>query len=82
MFQLGRDLVFELLAVDGGSAAPRPGGIARLEHEVGDYAVEEEAVVVAARGEGAEVCAGFGGMVVIELDYYGALGLELVALGK
>lgn len=60
MFELGRDFVFELFAVDGGPAAAGAGGIAGLQHEVGDYAVEEEGVVVAAFGEGAEVFAGLG----------------------
>lgn len=58
MFEGGGYLVFEFLAVDGGPAAAGARGVASLEHEVWDDAVEEEGVVVAARGEGGEVCAG------------------------
>ncbi len=57
----GVDLVVELVAVDGGAAAAGAGRVARLEHEVGDYAVKEEVVVVAAGGEGGEVFAGLRG---------------------
>lgn len=74
MFQLRRYLVFELLTVDGGPTSPCTGGVTGLEHEVGDYAVEEEGVVVATGGEGGEVCAGFGSVVIVEFDYYHALG--------
>ncbi len=62
MFQTGVDLVFELFAVDGAAAAAGAGGVAGLEHEVWDYAVEEDVVVVAALGEGGEVFAGLGGV--------------------
>lgn len=58
MFQAGMYLVFELFGVDGTAAAAGAGGVAGLEHEVGDYAVEEDVVVVAALGEGGEVFAG------------------------
>lgn len=51
------DLVFELVAVDGATAAAGAGGVAGLEHEVGDDAVEEDVVVVAALCEGGEVFA-------------------------
>jgi hypothetical protein len=63
MFQGGRDLVFEFLAVDGGTAAAGSRRVAGLEHEVGDYTVEEEVVVVAASGEGFKVFAGLEGLV-------------------
>lgn len=60
MLELGGYLVGEFLAVDGGAAATGAGGVAGLDHEVGDYAVHEEVVVVAALGEGGEVLAGLG----------------------
>ena len=41
---------------------PVPVGSPGLEHEVGDYAVEEEGIVVAATGEGFEVFAGLEGL--------------------
>lgn len=68
MAQLGEDLVLEGLAPDGAAAAAGAGGIAGLEHEVGDYAVDRGVVVVAAAGEGGEVFAGLGGMVGVELE--------------
>lgn len=52
------DLVVEFLAVDGRAAAARARRVAGLEHEVGDYAVEEEVIVVAPLREGFEVFAG------------------------
>lgn len=72
MLQLWGDLVVELRPVDGGSAAAGAGGVAGLDHEGGDDAVEEEVGVVAAAGEGFEVFAGleegvrvWGGGVVV-----------------
>ena len=50
--------VLELLTVDGGAAAAGTGGIASLEHEIGDYAVEEDIIVVAAAGEFGKIFAG------------------------
>ena len=58
MFQSWIDLVFEFFAVDGSAAAAGAGRVAGLEHEVWDYAVEDDVVVVAALGEGGEVGAG------------------------
>ena len=58
MLQRRIDLVFELFAVDGSAAAAGAGGVAGLQHEVWDYAVEDDVVVVAALGEGGEVVAG------------------------
>lgn len=52
------DFVFELFAVDGGPAASCAGGIAALDHEVGNDAVEDDVVVVSAAGERCEVYAG------------------------
>ncbi len=60
MFQRRVDLVGELVAVDGAAAAAGAGGVAGLEHEVRDYAVDGGVVVVAALGEGGEVFAGLG----------------------
>lgn len=58
MLQGRVNFVLELVAVDGSSSAAGAGWVSGLEHEVGDYAVEEEVVVVAAAGEGFEVLAG------------------------
>lgn len=60
MFEGGGDLVFEFLAVDTGAAPSGAGGIASLEHEGGDYAVEEERVVVTPLDERGEVGASLG----------------------
>ena len=51
-------LIFEFFAVDGSATAAGAGRVAGLEHEVWDYAVEDDVVVVAALGEGGEVGAG------------------------
>lgn len=67
------DLVGELFAVDGGAAAAGAGGVAGLDHEVGDDAVDDGRVVVAALGEGDKVCAGLGGVGGVELEDDGAL---------
>ena len=58
MLQSRIDLIFELFSVDGSAAAAGTGRVAGLEHEVWDYAVEDDVVVVAALGEGGEVVAG------------------------
>ena len=58
MLQPGVDLVVEFVAVDGGAAAAGAGRVAGLQHEVGNDAVEDDVVVVAALGEGGEVGAG------------------------
>ena len=58
MLQSWVDLVFEFFSEDGAAAAAGAGGIAGLEHEVGDYAVEDDFVVIASLGEGGEVLAG------------------------
>lgn len=41
MFEARMDLVLELLAKDGAATAAGAGGVAGLEHEVWDYAVED-----------------------------------------
>ncbi len=60
MFKRRVDLVLELFAVDGSPAATGAGRVAGLEHEVGDYAVEEYIIVVAATGKLSEVLTGLG----------------------
>lgn len=80
VLERGVDLVLELLAVDGAAAAAGAGGVAGLEHEVGNDAVEEERVVVAAFGEGLEVLAGFWGVFGVELDGDGALRWYIVSV--
>jgi hypothetical protein len=47
-----------------------------LDHEVGDNAVEYEAIEVVAPREPGEVLAGFRGVVVVELDDDGALAMR------
>lgn len=50
MLQARIYLILELFAVDGGATTSRAGGIAGLQHEVWDYAVEDDVVVVSALG--------------------------------
>ena len=57
-------LVFEFFAVDRAAPAAGAGRVARLKHEVWDYAVKEDVVVVAALGEGGEVLAGLWGWLL------------------
>jgi len=58
VFERRVDLVLELLAVDARPTAPGPRRVARLHHEVRDYAVEEQRVVVSPLGERLEILAG------------------------
>lgn len=67
------DLVLELLAPDGAAASTGAGGIAGLEHEVGNDAMEDDVGVVVSSAKGGEVFAGFGGMGGVELEGYGTL---------
>ena len=46
MFQRGMDLIFEFIAVNTCPSAPCACWVARLDHEVGDDAMEYDAVVV------------------------------------
>ncbi len=57
MFKRRVDLIFEFLAVDGCSTPSGACRVAGLEHEVGDYAVEENVVIVTAAGELSKVFA-------------------------
>ena len=61
MFEIRVDLVGEFLAEDGAAAAAGAGGVAGLDHEVRDDAVDEDIVVVASGGEGGKVLAGLEG---------------------
>ena len=51
------NLVLEFLAVNGGATATGPSGVTGLQHEVWNYAVEDDIVIVATLGEGGEVFA-------------------------
>lgn len=57
VFETRMYLIFELLAVDRAAPSASAGGIASLDHEVRDYAVENDAVVVASLSECREVLA-------------------------
>lgn len=61
MFEVGMDLVSEFLAEDGAATATGTGGIAGLDHEIRDDAMDEDVVVVAPGGEGGEILAGLEG---------------------
>lgn len=72
MFQLGRELVGEWRSPHGFAAAAGARRVAGLNHEVGDYAVEGDGVVVGARDERGEVEAGFGRVGGVEFEGYEA----------
>jgi len=76
MFQRRGDFIGEFVAIDGTATATGAGRVAALNHERGDDAVEDEVIVVAALGEGREVCAGFGSVLVVEFNGDGALSLS------
>lgn len=67
------DLVGELFAVDAGSSSSRACGVARLDHEVRDDAVEDDVVVVTSLSEGREILTRLGRMLIVELDGDGTL---------
>lgn len=71
------DLVSELVTVDGGAASAGAGRIAALDHEVGNDAVEDGAVVVAAADERREVVARLGRVGRVELEGEGALEVKV-----
>lgn len=58
MFEILVNLVFELFAVYRVSASPSARGIASLDHEVGDNAVEDDIVVISALGQSREILTG------------------------
>ena len=63
MFQTLMYFVLEFLAVNRCAATAGAGGVAGLKHEIGNYAVEEDVIVVAAAGELGEVFTGLQGSV-------------------
>jgi hypothetical protein len=69
------DLVLKFLAKDGASSATGPCRIATLNHEVGDDAVEDGVVIVAATDEGGEIVAGLWGVRGVQLKNERALQL-------
>lgn len=68
-----RNLVLKLGAVDALTTAPRPCGVAALHHEIGNYAVENGAIVVATLGQRDKVAACARRVFCVELDRDGAL---------
>lgn len=74
------DFVGELVAVDGAAAAPCAGGVAGLDHEVGDDAVDDGVIVVVALGEGGEIGACLREDVREEADRWGG-SKEMDTLG-
>jgi hypothetical protein len=71
--QRGVDLVLKFLAVDAAAAAAGAGRVTALDHEVGDDAVEDDSIVVAALGELLEVLDRLGRVLVVQLEDDGAL---------
>lgn len=68
MLQVRLDLIFKFLAVDRASTSSCAGRVTTLDHEVWDYAVEDDAIVVAALGELREVLACLRRMLFVEFD--------------
>ena len=58
MLQPGMDFVLELLAINRGASAACAGWVARLKHEIRNYAVKYDVVEVTALCEVGEVFAG------------------------
>lgn len=73
MPQLRADLVVELVAPDAAAAPAGTGGVARLHHEAGDDAVEDDIVVVPPLAERGEVLARPRRVPAIQLERDGAL---------
>lgn len=61
------DLVLKLLAKDGASSATGSRGIAALDHKVGNDAVEDGVVIVAATDKGGKIVAGLWGVRSVQL---------------
>ncbi len=53
-------LVLEFVAIDGAATSTCTGGIASLEHEIWDYAMEDYVVVVPTPSKGSEIPTGLG----------------------
>lgn len=68
--QRALQLIIEVLVPDTGAAFARAGGVAALDHEVEDVAVEGEVVVVGFFGKLDEVPAGFGCEFGVEFEGY------------
>ena len=71
------DLVVKFLAVNRASASTCACRIAGLDHEGGDYAVEDDVVVVPALGECREVGACAWGVCSVKFDCDCALGVSV-----
>ena len=67
-------LVLEFVAIDGAATSTCTGGIASLEHEIWDYAMEDYVVVVATPGKGSEVPTGLGYNYQLNVSGEGTLG--------
>lgn len=70
MLQLSVDLVLKLLAVDRTPASAGAGRIASLDHEVRNYAVDDDIVVVASLGKRRKVLACLGIAVLAVFNCY------------
>jgi hypothetical protein len=71
------NLVLEFVAIYRAAASTCPGGITRLNHEVWNYAMKDDVVVVPSLGEIGKVLAGFRSAVIVKLDNNGALRSHL-----
>lgn len=69
VFQVPTDLIFKLSTVYAFTSAPRPGGVASLDHEVPDDAMKNRAVVVAGVSQGSQVVASARGVFVVQLNH-------------
>lgn len=68
MFERVADLILELVAENGRSAAASAGGVSALNHKVWYDSMEDGAVVVAAGCECGKVLARLGGVRGVEFD--------------
>lgn len=73
VFQRRVDLVFKLVPVDACPSAPRPRRVARLDHEVRDDSVEDDAVVVVSLRQRRKVLARLGRVFVVQFYRDGTL---------
>ncbi len=60
------------LAIDfiAWSTSAGSGWISPLDHKIGDYAMEDQSIVIALFGKGHEIFNSVGGIVVVELDFH------------